>query len=283
VTLYRLTGPADGLTAPVMVAAFDGWIDAAGAASAAANHLASDAVTVATFDPDPLFDYRSRRPVLDVIDGVLRHLAWPDLALRRLAIEGRDLLVLHGPEPDFLWQELAADIAELARDLSVAQWITMGAIPAATPHTRPTPVFATASREGLLAPGIQQGPDGLLRVPAAGISVVEMAVIEAGIPTVGFYAQVPPYVGGPFAPAAMALLDAIGGHLGVTIPMGSLTEEAIVQRQNLDAAVAQQAETREMVEQLEADTPEDDTPLPSGDELASEIERYLRDAGDDPR
>jgi PAC2 family len=283
VTLYRLTGPVDGLVAPVMIAAFDGWIDAAGAASGAATHLASDAVTVATFDPDPLFDYRSRRPVLDVIDGVLRHLAWPDLALRRFGVEGRDLLVLHGPEPDFLWQELAADVAHLAKDLGVAQWITMGAIPAATPHTRPTPVFATASREGLLAPGMQQGPDGLLRVPAAGISVVEMAVIEAGIPTVGFYAQVPPYVGGPFAPAAIALLDTIGTHLGISFPLGSLPEDAIVQRQNLDAAVAQQAETREMVEQLEADAPEDDTQLPSGDELASEIERYLRDTGDDPR
>ena len=81
-TLYRITGSLDGLVAPVLVAAFDGWIDAASAASNAASHLASDATTVATFDPDALFDYRSRRPVLDVIDGVLRHLAWPELAVR---------------------------------------------------------------------------------------------------------------------------------------------------------------------------------------------------------
>ncbi len=275
-TLYRITGSLDGLVAPVLVAAFDGWIDAASAASNAANHLAGDATTVATFDPDALFDYRSRRPVLDVIDGVLRHLAWPDLVVRRLHADGRDLLILHGPEPDFRWRELGADIQRFAVDAGVVQWVTLGAIPAATPHTRPTPVFATASREGLLRPGTPQGPEGLLRVPAAGISVLEMSVIEGGIPSVGFYAQVPPYVGGPYAPATIALLEAMGEHLGITLPLGGLPEEATTQRAALDAAVAAQEDTRAMVEQLESQEGEDDEAIPSGDELASEIERYLR-------
>ncbi len=275
-TLYRITGSLDGLVAPVLVAAFDGWIDAASAASNAASHLASDATTVATFDPDALFDYRSRRPVLDVIDGVLRHLAWPELAVRRLHADGRDLLILHGPEPDFRWRELGADLQRFAVEAGVVQWVTLGAIPAATPHTRPTPVFATASREGLLRPGTPQGPDGLLRVPAAGISVLEMSVIEGGIPSVGFYAQVPPYVGGPYAPATIALLDAMGEHLGITLQLGGLPEEATTQRAALDAAVAAQDDTRAMVEQLESQEGEDDEAIPSGDELASEIERYLR-------
>ena len=136
-----------------------------GASSDAANHLAADATTVATFDPDALYDYRSRRPVLDVIDGVLRHLAWPELAVRRLHVDDRDLLILHGPEPDFRWRELAGrHPAVRARGRAWSQWVTLGAIPAATPHTRPTPVFATASREGLLRPGHAAGP----RRPAAG-------------------------------------------------------------------------------------------------------------------
>jgi hypothetical protein len=280
VTLYRRTGSLDGLVAPVLVAAFDGWIDAASAASMTAAHLASDATTVATFEPDILYDYRSRRPVLDVVDGVLRHLAWPELAIRRLRVEGRDLLILHGPEPDFRWQELARDVLGFALEHGVAQWVTLGAIPAATPHTRPTPVFATASQAGLLSPNLSQGPDGLLRVPSACLSVLELTASEGGVPAVGFYAQVPPYVGGPYAPATIALLEVVGDHLGVTLPLGGLPDEARTQRATLDAAVASQSETREMVEQLESQQGDEDEAIPSGDELATEIERYLRGQGE---
>jgi predicted ATP-grasp superfamily ATP-dependent carboligase len=278
--LYELSGPADDLVAPVLVAAFDGWIDAASAASTTANHLAADATTLATFDPDGLYDYRSRRPVLDVVDGVLRHLVWPELAIRRRQVDGRDLLILHGPEPDFCWRELADDILRFALDHGVVEWVTLGAIPAATPHTRPTPVFATASREGLLKPGMSQGPEGLLRVPSACLSVLELTASEGGVPAVGFYAQVPPYVGGPYAPASIALLEVMGEHLGLTLPLGGLVDEAHNQRASLDAAVAAQSDTREMVEQLEAQQTDDEEPIPSGDELASEIERYLRGQGD---
>ncbi len=274
--LHHITGTTDGLVAPVLVTAFDGWIDAAGAASSVAEHLAGDATTLATFEPDLLYDYRSRRPVLDVVDGELRHLMWPQLAMRRLRVDGRDVLLLHGPEPDFRWRELGGDVQRLALEAGVVQWVTLGAIPAATPHTRPTPVFATASREGLLKPGIQKGPEGLLRVPAACISVIEMSAVEGGIPAVGFYAQVPPYVGGPYAPATIALLEAVGDHLDIAMPLGALPEEAITQRAGLDAAVSAQDETRAMVEQLESQQPGTDDSIPSGDELASEIERYLR-------
>jgi PAC2 family len=276
VNLHHITGTTDGLVAPVLVTAFDGWIDAAGAASSVAEHLAGDATTLATFEPDLLYDYRSRRPVLDVVDGELRHLMWPELAMRRLRVDGRDVLLLHGPEPDFRWRELGGDVQRLALEAGVVQWVTLGAIPAATPHTRPTPVFATASREGLLKPGIQKGPEGLLRVPAACISVIEMSAVEGGIPAVGFYAQVPPYVGGPYAPATIALLEAVGDHLDIAMPLGGLPEEAITQRAGLDAAVSAQDETRAMVEQLESQQPGTDDSIPSGDELASEIERYLR-------
>ena len=282
-SLYEISGSLDNLVAPVMVAAFDGWIDAAGAASATANHLASDATTVLTFDPDPLYDYRSRRPVLDVIDGVLRHLAWPEMAVRRLRVGDHDLLILHGPEPDFRWRELAGDVLRFAKDVGVHEWITLGAIPAAVPHTRATPVFATASREGLLKEGMQQGPGGLLRVPSACLSVIELTVAEGGIPAVGFYAQIPPYVGGPYATGTLALLEAVGRHLDEAMPSGALPEEARTQRVHLDAAVAAQEEMRQMVEQLEMQSSGEDEPIPSGDELASEIERYLRGQGGESR
>ncbi len=280
-TLYRLQGDLDDLVAPVLIGAFDGWIDAAGAASGAAEHLANDAPTVAEFDPDALFDYRSRRPVLDVVDGVLTHLDYPKLELRRRRVGGRDLLILHGAEPDFRWRELGDDVMQFALTHGVVEWVSMGAVPAAVPHTRPVPVFATASVDGMLTHGETQGPEGLLRVPAAALSVVEMAVTGAGVPASGFYAQVPPYLGGPFAAATIALVDHVSRHLEVDVPLGSLPDAASTQRAGLDAAMASQEETRELVAQLEAQLPEGS--IPSGDELASEIERYLRDNDDDAR
>jgi len=281
VNLIHLIQPLDDLTAPVLLGAFDGWIDAAGAASTAAEHLAQSSELVATFDPDALFDYRSRRPVLDVVDGVLSRLDYPQLAIRRRRAGGRDLLVLHGAEPDFRWKQLADDVMEFALTHGVVEWVSIGAVPAAVPHTRPVPVFATASDPGLLRHGETMGPEGLLRVPAAALSVVEMSVSGAGIPTAGFYAQVPPYVGGPYAAGTITLVEHVARHLEVEIPLGSLMDDANAQRIGLDTAVQAQEETRDFVTRLEEQQPDDG--IPSGDDLASEIERYLRDAGDDPR
>jgi PAC2 family len=283
VTLFRLRDDVPTLRAPILVGAFDGWIDAGGAASTAAEQLAEGATTIATVDPDALFDYRSRRPVLDVVDGTLHHLAWPELVVAHLALDERDVLVLYGPEPDFRWQELGNEAAEVATRLGVLQWVSLGAIPAAVPHTRPVPVFGTASADGLLADDMEKGPAGLLRVPAAALSVIEMAMARAGIPTVGFYGQVPHYVGGPFAPAAIALLDHLGRHLSVDLPLGGLADEALAQRTRLDTAVGSDDDAREYLERLES-MGGDDGSIPSGDELASEIERYLQGeaGGDEP-
>ncbi len=226
-SLFRLRDDLPALSAPVLIGAFDGWIDAGGAASSAAERLADDGESVATVDADALFDYRSRRPVLDVVDGTLSNLDWPRLSIDRRTQGGRDLLVLHGPEPDFRWQELGEQVMETAVRLGVVQWVSLGAIPAAVPHTRPVHVFGTASGDGLLLDDVEQGPQGLLRVPAAALSVIEMAVASAGIPTVGFYAQVPHYVGGAFAAGAIALLEQLGRHVGVDLALGGLPEEAL--------------------------------------------------------
>ncbi|HLB61620.1 MAG TPA: PAC2 family protein [Actinomycetota bacterium] len=277
--LLRLEGDVGPLVAPALVAAFDGWIDAAGASTAATGLIASGGETLATFDSDAIYDYRSRRPVLDIVDGTLTELAWPDLTITHRSIGGRDLLLLTGPEPDLRWQELGRDLLELGLRLGVVEWVSLGSIPAAVPHTRPVPILATASKPGLLRADEQQGPPGLLRVPAAALSTVELEVTGAGVPTVGFYAQVPHYVGSPFHAATIAILEHAGRHLGVEFPLGSLPDDAAAQRQRLDAAIAQDEDLRAYVDRLETAMGEEG--IPSGDELAQEIERYLRGQGGD--
>jgi hypothetical protein len=274
--LYRLEELPAMLAAPVIVAAFDGWIDAAGAASTAADVLAHDGELVATFDGNVLFDYRSRRPTLDVVDGTLTRLVWPALELHRRPSGERDLFVLHGAEPDFRWKELGSDILELCVRLGVTQWISLGSIPAAVPHTRPVPVMATASAGTGLHEAETKGPPGLLRVPSAGLSAMEVAVSEGGIPAVGFYAQVPHYIGGPYAAATLALLQHLARHLRIELPLGSLDEDARTQRERLDAAIADDEDVRAILQQLENASEEE---IPSGDELAAEIERFLRNEG----
>ena len=240
-------------------------------------HGSTGGSLVATFDDDTLFDYRSRRPTLDIIDGSLHRLVWPAIQVHRRTLDGRDLLVLHGPEPDFRWKELGDELGAFCLRAGVMQWVSLGAIPAAVPHTRPVPVLATASRDGLLHESDTQGPPGLLRVPSAALSAVELPVSTAGVPAVGFYAQVPHYVGGPYTAASVSLLRHLARHLGIEIPLEELEEEADGQRQRLDAAVAEDDDVRELLERMEQQT---EAELPSGDELAAEIERFLRGQAD---
>ena len=278
--LYRLEDPGD-LAAPVLIAAFDGWIDAGSAATTALERLAEGARAIATFDADSIYDYRARRPTLDVLDGTLVDLEWPELELRSTRVDGRDLLILTGPEPDYRWRELADDVVRLATRLEIASWISLGAIPAAVAHTRPVPVLGTASGPGLLHAGIVQGPAGRLRVPSAALSVLEMAIARAGMPAVGLYAQVPHYVSGDYAAAAIALLEHLGRHLELELPTGALPSEARKQRMLLDTATASDERTKAYVEQLEAMA--DEARLPEGDELIDEIERFLRERGSEGR
>ncbi len=279
--LARVTEPAEPLVAPAIVAAFDGWVDAAGASTAAAERIADEGEILATFDPDLLYDYRSRRPVLDILNGTVNELSWPELAIRRVRADGRDLLVFTGPEPDFRWQEIGQEVLDLALRVGVVEWVSLGAIPAAVPHTRPVPILATASKPGLLGEDEVQGPEGLLRVPSAAVNAIEMRFVEAGVPTVGFYAQIPHYVGGSFPAATIGLLEHAGRHLGVTLALGGLPDEAAATKARIDEAVAGDEESRAYVERLETMAGEEG--LPSGDELAGEIERFLRgQAGEGP-
>ncbi len=280
--LYTLESDLPALTEPVIVAAFDGWVDAAAAASSAIEQLTTGAKVIARFDTDALYDYRSRRPLLDVVDGVLSDLSWPELLLRHTYVAGRDLLILHGAEPDLLWRALATDIRELVQRLGVVQWVSLGAVPATVAHTRPVPVMATASRDGLLHEDEIRRPAGLLRVPSAALSAIELEVTASGIPAAGFFAQVPPYVGGGYAAASLALLEHLARHLGITLPLDDLAEVALHERARYDAAAAADPETQEMIGRLEAMAGEEELRLPTGDELAREIQRFLRDQNDEP-
>ncbi len=269
------------LVAPTVVVALDAWVDAGAASTTAAKALADEAAPiVATFESDLLYDYRARRPTLEILNGRPQSLAWPDLSFRRVRLGERDLIILTGPEPDFRWRELADDLASLARQLEVEQWISLGAIPAAVPHTRSVPVLGTESVPGLLRGSVTPGPQGLLRVPSAAISVLDIVVAEAGIPSLGYFAQIPHYISGEYAPAAVALVEALATHLGIEIPVESLRAEGELIRARLDTATEVDEKTRAYVERLEEMV--DEARLPEGDELISEIERFLRERGSEP-
>jgi proteasome assembly chaperone (PAC2) family protein len=276
VALYRLTEPKD-LVAPTMIAAFDGWVDAGAAATTAAAQLAEGGDLVATFEGDLLFDYRARRPTLEIRDGRMASLTWRELTIRRSRIGDRDLLVLTGVEPDFRWREFCDAVLDIASRLGVAQWISLGAIPAAVPHTRAVPIMGTESEAGLLRGNVRPGPEGLLRVPAAALSVLEMMMARSGTTAVGYFAQVPHYVAGPYPVAALALLRTLERHIGVSIPAGTLEDDARQLGSHLDSLAKGDETTRAYVERLESMV--DEERLPAGDELISEIERFLRETG----
>jgi hypothetical protein len=272
--IYRMLD-AVPLIAPTLVVALDGWVDAGLAGTLAAAQLAEGGSDVATFDGDALYDYRARRPTLEIVDGRLAELTWPELSLKHTRIEERDLLILTGHEPDYRWRELASVVVELAERLEIGGSISLGAVPAAVPHTRDVPILGTQARPGLLRADVEPGPEGILRVPSAAVSVIEMTLGEMGVAAVGYFAQVPHYVSGPYPAAAVGLLRAVGRHLGIEPPLGDLPDEARQLRTRLDVAASGDDSTRGYVERLESMV--DEARQPVGDDLIADIERFLRD------
>jgi hypothetical protein len=260
-----------------MVVAFDAWVDAGSAATRAAAVIAEDARAVAGIEADGLYDYRARRPTLHIDDGRPRSLDWPRMDVVRRRFAQRDVLILSGPEPDYRWQELSRELVMLAQDLGVTEWLTLGAIPAAVPHTRAVPVLGVTTGDGLLKGGIEAGPIGSMQVPAAAVSVIDVAIAEAGIPSLGYFAQVPHYVSGVYPAAAVALIRAVEPHIGDALDTSTLELEARTVAARLDKATSVDGSTRAYVERLEEMA--DDEALPSGDELIGEIERFLRERG----
>ena len=270
-SLFEVVREPGDLTAPALVVSFEDWVDAGAAGTTAAKHIATDGEVVATFDADALYDYRSHRPVLDIVDGVPNRFSWPKLELMRRRLPERDVLVLTGPEPDYRWQEFAGDVHDLAVRFGVIEHVSLGAIPAAVPHTAPTPVMMTASSEELLRGG--RPTEGLLRVPAAAVSVVEWTMAQNGVPAVGFWAQIPHYAT-PYAAGAIALVRKIEDHLTVTIGAGRLEEEVAAQRTALEQIFATNPDAQEHLGRLEGLIGEAD--VPPAENIAEEVEKFLR-------
>ncbi len=268
---YELHSEIEDLVAPALIVSFEDWVDAGGAGSSAARRIADGGEVVATFDSDVLYDYRSHRPVLDIVDGKPSRFEWPRMTLTRRQLAERDVFVLTGPEPDYRWKEFAADVLALALRIGIVEHVSLGSIPAAVPHTAPTPVMMTASSEDLLRGATPN--EGLLRVPAAAVSLVEWTLSENGIPAAGFWAQVPHYAS-PYAAAAIALVRRVETHLAVTIGAGSLEEEDKAQRETLEQILEGNAEASSYIERLETLMGEE--PIPAADTIGAEVERFLR-------
>ncbi len=284
------------LDAPVLIVMLAGWIDTSSSAAAAMAALESDghARTIARFDRDTFIDYRSRRPTMEIRDGVSSRLIWPDIELKTgTDVLGRSFLVLSGQEPDAAWEQFAAEVIGAATTLGVSKMVGLGAYPYASPHTRPARLSTTSPDPELsaLLPYQRNSVD----VPAGIVSVLEHAFHAIGIPAMTLWAQVPHYVSAMSYPAAsVSLLDALTETASVKIDALALRGEAIVQRQRLDDLVAANDDHVTMVRQLEqvyddlqatepthpsetGDSPMRADQLPSADELAAELEQFLRD------
>src|SRR5437660_693737 len=269
---------------PVLVVSLEGWVDAGLGATSATSALLGSIPTevLATFDGDDLIDQRARRPVLRIVEGLNAGLTWPEIRL--LVGEdrtGNDMLFLVGPEPDLHWRPFVASVVELAHELGVRLAVGLGAFPAAAPHTRPVRLAATATTPDLASRvGVVSGT---LEVPAGIEAALEQGFAATEIPAVGLWARVPragPAM--PSAAASAALVDGLANIAGLTLESAGLHAAADVTRSRVDELIAQSTEHKAMVSQLEDNidaaegTPLDLGPLPSGDEIAAELERYLR-------
>lgn len=295
--LYRLEPDLPELVTPVLVTAPDGWIDAGlgGGGAIAALIERMDTTLVASFDIDALLDHRARRPVARITDGVYTDVLWPQIELRAgKDAEGHDVLVLVGPEPDHSWRAYARAVGELARQLGVRMLVAMGAFPAPVPHTRSLGLVATATTSELARRiGVVQGS---LDVPGGIVVALQQRFSDLEIPAVALWARVPHYAAAmPYPEASAQLLEGFGEVAGITVDSTALREAADLARQRLDDLTANSVEHRTLVRQLEAQLdaeaargegePEPDarepgwSNLPSGEDLAAEVERFLRDQG----
>lgn len=290
----ELHGPLPRLESPVLIVMLQGWIDAAGAANDAMSAIESqiDPLPVATFDPDVFMDYRARRPTMEIRDGRNNGIDWPSIDLYAgKDRNGRDVVILRGHEPDSAWNRFSTAVRTLALDLGVEMMVGMGAYPFPTPHTRPSNLSCTTPTVDLLTkvPFVRSTVD----VPAGMTAVLEQVLHDSGIPSISIWAQVPQYLPGMTYPAASrALLVGLQTVASLHFDTGSLEHEAVIQCERLNRLVARNTEHADMVSKLEAAydalnnptatgpaaKPMSESDIPSADELAAELEAFLRDA-----
>ncbi len=280
------------LRRPVLVAAFQGWNDGGQAATLAGGYLARlwEAEKFADIDPEAFVDFQATRPHVTLDEGMQRKIVWPENAFYHGPIPGadRDAIVLLGVEPNFRWRAFSDVIVGLARELQVELVVTLGALLADVPHTRPSPVTGSATDSKLVEElGLQhsryEGPTGI-------VGVLHDACRAAGIASVSLWSAVPHYVSlAPSPRAARALCERLATLIGTPIDTTELAEAEATYAEQVSEAVSTDAETQSYVEELErrADSLEElveERGIPSGDSIAAELTRFLREReanGDD--
>jgi predicted ATP-grasp superfamily ATP-dependent carboligase len=266
------------LRRPRVVAAFRGWNDAGGAASLAAGYLRSvtDAERFAVIDSEPFVDYQQTRPTVSMVDGDVRHVEWPVTEV--FASQDHDLMIVLGTEPNMRWRAFSDSIVDLAQRYRSQLVITMGALLADTPHTRPVPVSASASDPGLmsrhgLVRSTYEGPTGI-------VGVLHDSCSRAGLVSASLWAATPHYISAaPNPQAALALLERLAEIAGTPAGSAELERAASEYQLRVASAIADDPDVAGYVEQLEQAADRDDPP--TGEELAADFERYLREQSDE--
>ena len=277
----------DGLRAPALVCAFKGWNDAGDAASAAVSFVGESlgARQFASIDPEDFYDFQSVRPQIKLIDGQARSIEWPEVKLYEVRVPRapRDLVLLAGAEPSYRWRTFTGLVVELAEVIGVQLVVTLGALLADVPHTRPVSVTGFASEPSLvqrlaLSQSSYEGPTGI-------IGVLHDACTRVSMPSASLWAAVPHYISAaPNPKAALALIRKLEGLVGVAVDASDLEGAAADYERQVNAAIQHDPDIQAFVEKLEAaagDEESDAFELPSGDSIARDLQRFLRQRGED--
>ena len=271
--------PVDDLVDPILIAAFEGWNDAADAASSTLDRLISewDAEVVAELDPEDYYDFQLTRPHISVDGDGTRLLSWPTTRVLVARPPGatRDIVLLRGVEPNLRWRQFCEEVLEVAEALGVQLVVALGALLADTPHTRPVPVTGTVSDPELgerlgLEQSRYEGPTGIT-------GVFQDACSAADMPSLSLWAAVPHYVAqAPCPKATLALLSRLEDLLDVSVPVEDLVEDARAWERGVDEMASDDVEVADYVKQLEDQCDTSELPEASGDAIAREFERYLK-------
>jgi proteasome assembly chaperone (PAC2) family protein len=267
------------LRSPVLIAAFEGWNDAADAASGVVDHLLDvwQSQLVAVIDPEDFYDFQMNRPIVGSDEDGVRRITWPSTQLSVCSPPGldRDLILLRGIEPNMRWRQFCAELVAAAEELGAEMVVTLGALLADTPHTRPVPVSGTTTQPELadrlkLEQSNYEGPTGI-------VGVFQDACVKNDIPAASLWAAVPHYVAQPPCPkATLALLGRLEELLEVSIPLGELPEDARAWERGVDELASEDDEIGDYVRALEETRDTADLPEASGEAIAREFERYLK-------
>lgn len=273
-----------GLVRPVVIAAFEGWNDAAESATSVVDHLMSvwNARVVAVIDPDDYYDFQVNRPTVGIDDNGFRKLTWPSthVAVASPPDLDRDVILIRGIEPNMRWRQFTAELLAAIDELGGELLVTMGALLSDSPHTRPIPVSGSSTEPDLmesldLEQSTYEGPTGI-------VGVLQDACARVDLPAVSYWAAVPHYVAQPPCPkATLALLSRLEDLFEVSIPLGDLPEEARAWERGVDELAEEDEDIADYVRSLEESRDTADLPEASGEAIAREFERYLKRRGDD--